>query len=320
MTSFIETIQSFLHIPVQQLEPDFSRIPLNFTAQYKLQMVKILGIDCLLMKPSEQNLPALRKQNHQLEVLLGLPCVLCLSAATHYTISGLISDAIPFVVSEKEVYMPFLGIALTAARLRETTPKEEISFATQRILLSALYEHWTEKTATDVATAMELSNMSITRSFDELQSLRPQLIVRQGRTRKFQFSNGTRALWDCVFPLLRNPVCRQYRLSESFLSQHLRLGGKSALALYAMLEGDPFPTYAVTRQEEQKLGLQSSFQLPLGEVPGCVVHVMRYEYLSPNIQAVDPISAILSLSQAEIATPEIGAAIQSTLESVLFRG
>jgi len=107
----------------------------------------IQNVTCLLAKPKEQsNLAGLRKQSEQLKKITGLNCVLCLEGIRIYTKEKMLAEGIPFVIAGTQIYMPFLGVALSKADEREIPNIESISFSTQRLLLTAIYEGWKQTT------------------------------------------------------------------------------------------------------------------------------------------------------------------------------
>ena len=73
-----EYIEKILHQDVQ-ISPytDMDRLPLSYRSSYDLKLMTVGGQITLLAAPVEKTpLAALRKQQHQLMIYTGLPCVL----------------------------------------------------------------------------------------------------------------------------------------------------------------------------------------------------------------------------------------------------
>lgn len=51
-------------------------------------------------------------------------------------------EGILFVIDGKQVFLPFTGYLLSKANERELAPVHLISFLTQKMLLTAIYERW----------------------------------------------------------------------------------------------------------------------------------------------------------------------------------
>lgn len=66
-------------------------------------------------------------------------CVLDLPKLNGYTKDRLIEEGIPFVVQEKQIYLPFLGVALSNEDERVIKPCERLSFLTQKLLFQNIF-------------------------------------------------------------------------------------------------------------------------------------------------------------------------------------
>ena len=141
---FIEYIEETLHISVDvSVCPQRDSLPLYLRNGIDLYTLTIQSVQCLLARPKETaNLSALRKRCVQLKKLTGLDCVLCLDRARIYTKGKMLSEGIPFIIVGQQVYMPFLGIALAQNAIRDIPYKYKISFSTQKMLLTAVYQGW----------------------------------------------------------------------------------------------------------------------------------------------------------------------------------
>lgn len=98
---------------------------------------------------------------------------------------------------------------------------------------------------------------------------------------------------------------REHRLGR-LPDESLPLGGISAICKVSLLQDNPWPTLAATRSQEQALGLNASaasFWADEPDGPACVVRVVRYRLKVADENAIDPLSAILSLSDADGEDP-----------------
>ena len=319
MNTVLEYIKETLHMEAEISEYDKTNdLPLYLRAGYDMSALSLQNVKCLLVRPKEKaNLTDLRKQAARLKKLTGLESVLCLDSARIYTREKMLSEGIPFIITGKQIYMPFLGVALTNNDAREIPQVEAISFTTQKLLLMAIYQKWTEMTVTEAASVLGVSKMSVTRCFDELQAFNLNLIMSKGKTRCFAWTEHRRALLDITMPYLRNPVYRQYRLGFPIELRDCKLGGVSALCHYSMLADDSSTTYAVSKDTAKALELNKLEVIPPDESPVMVVQVMRYDIDYLGNEAVDPLTAILSLSGRIKGDPRIEAAIEKVLEDCL---
>ena len=316
---FVKYMEDVLHIKTKVRDyTKQNELPLYLRNGYDFHAAIIQDIEFLLINPKEQtNLTTNRKQANQLKKLTGLDCVLCLDNVRAYTKEKMLAEGIPFIIPGKQVYLPFLGVALSNGAAREIPLVEKISFSTQRLLLTAVYNSWTQTSLKEAADSLGLTKMSISRCFDELQSVGLDLVKTIGRARCFSWSGNRRELWDSVMPFLRNPVKRQYCLGETIDIKGAKLGGISALCHYSMLADNPYNVYAVSKDtakffESAKLPL-----IPETESPVMVIQVMQYDMDYTDTHAIDPLTAILSISEDDKADPRVEGAITEILEECL---
>ena len=319
MNKFLTYIEETLHLSANISKyNNLSLLPLYLRNGYNLYIMTSQNVTCLLVEPKEQaNLTVLRKQISQLKKLTGIDSVLCLDNVGTYTKDKMLSEGIPFVIAGQQIYMPFWGIALSKNSIREIPHKEQISFSTQKLILTVLYEGLSQMTLTETAAVLGVSKMSITRIFDELQVLGLNLVKMKGKTRCFSWENGRRALWKAILPFLRNPVAKQYRLGGYMEISVAKLGGMSAVCHYSMLGDNPYTIYAITKKADKELELKKMPLIPDNESPVMVVHVMHYDLEYQTADAIDPLTAILSLTQEDKEDPRVEAAIEDVLEDCL---
>ena len=121
----------------------------------------------------------------------------------------MIEEGIPFVIQNKQIYLPFIGIMLSEQTDRQIMPVRMISYLTQKLLLCGLYEKWVNMTVTDIAEKMHVTKMSISRCFDEIQYLGIDVLGMKGKSRVI-----------CMRPLMKDvrtgPVSPDTRIYQSW--------------------------------------------------------------------------------------------------------
>ena len=124
-------------------------------------------------------------------------------------------------------------------------------------------------------------------------------------------------MFDTAFPYLRNPVHQQYRLGMQIETTGYKLGGLSALCHYSMLTDNSYTTYSVSKGAANALELNKQPSLPEDETPIMVIQVMRYDLSYLGDDAIDPLTAILSLTDDDKSDPRVEAAIEEVLGECL---
>lgn len=197
----------------------------------------------------------------------------------------------------------------------------KVSAQTQRFVLEAVYdyERWTNVNLVQASRLLGMPKITASLVFDELEAIDPRWIVTADRVRRFHPEAGRKQFLTKTAPHLFNPVIREYRLDHIPSYHHLPLSGLSAICYHAELADNPYPTFAITKEQEGELGLGEGKGLAgwnQWNAPACAVQVMRYRLDSMGSNAIDPLSAILSLDE-EGEDPRIREEMASVLKQVL---
>ena len=292
-------------------------IPLIIAGAYDFYTLKIGNNDMLMAVPkAETNLSALRKQHRRIEALTGMRSVLYLRNMTYYARDKMIEEGIPFVWEGKQIYIPFLGVALSGDSRSELPYCSKISFLTQKLLFTAIYQEWENVNVTAAAEALDVSKMSVSRCYDEIEVLGMQQLEVKGRSRTLTCGDK-REFWKSIQPVLVDPVISSYALRRDLKDSHA-LSGISALAGYSMLEDDPFPTYGFTKKEIGSLEINRSTLIPPGETPGCLIQKVGYWIDFGDGTKMDPLSVALSIREDDKKDPRVERAIAEMLEEYVW--
>lgn len=293
-------------------------IPLGCRNAFALNIVKIGQQKFLLAAPVEEmNLTELRKMRIQLERYTGYLCAFYLKKVNWYAASKMVEEGIPFVWEKHQVYLPFIGILLQK-NFRKTLPIcTVISFLTQKLLIKALYEGWQNVSAVRASEMLAVSRMSITRCYDEIEGLGMPFLKKQGRSRRFYAMKNKKEMWDTMFPFLRNPIIRIFRL-EKKPDADMILSGISALAEYSLLGEDACVTYAVRKDQIGTLGLEEIRKVPCNEDAACIVQEVGYTLPFGENTAVDPLSLVMMLTKDELEDPRVELCVNEMLEELVW--
>ena len=319
VNNHINYISETLHVDMRvSLFNDTKMFPLYLRNAYELFKVTLYDAKCLLAYPVEQsNLSILRKHCNQIKTVTGMDVVLCLDSVRVYTKEQMLAEGIPFIVPGKDIYMPFLGVALSMSSTRELPNIKKISFLTQKLLLTAIYEGWTDLTLTETAGKLGISKMSVSRCFSELQAMGLLMVKNDRKMRRFSWEKNRRALCEVTLPFLNNPIVQEYHLKEQMDIKHKKLSGMSAISHYSMLNDNNYVTYSVSSDVSRTLVLPKNILVPDNEIPFMVLQVMRYEIKYNDSLAIDPLSAILTLSDEDKENSRVASAIDEILEGCL---
>lgn len=295
----------------------YDKLPLIFRGRYDFFDVETNGMHWIAIQPrSNVGLVSIRKDRVKVQNAAGLNCAVFLNSATFYIKEKLIEDGIPFVLADKMVYLPFIGCLLSDNGQRDIAPVNLISFLTQKLILTAIYEKWNNVTVSKAAERLNVSKMTVSRSFDEIEYLDINILGMKGKSRVITVPSDRKKLWEELQPVLRNPVIARYELSEDINLK--KKAGITALCEYSLLSDNEYPTYALTKKEISASGVKEKRKIRRGEEIGCVVLELGY-FIDYSIKHTeDPLSVILSLTDAEKQDERVIISINDMLEEYVW--
>ena len=297
---------------------DTRKLPLAYRNRYMLSNMLIAGQETVLVEPVEHEpLSVIKKQHRQLELYIGLRCVLALKDMSNYARESMVKEGIPFVWVGHQVYLPFLGMLLNTTEGRTVPQCEKISFLTQRLLLTALYHGWEEVTVTKAAGVLGVTKTAVSHSFDELEAINMPYLTVKNRARKLTIAKDKQTAWENMKDGLRNPVIVTYALKEC-PAANLLTAGLTALAGYSLLSEPACPTFAVSKKAISSLKLTKRHLAPAEDMPVCILQEIGYQIDFGMGTAIDPLSLVLSLSDEEKEEPRISMAVDEMLERYVW--
>ncbi len=295
----------------------YKKLPVAYQGRYDILRVETNGAKWMAIHPkAEGKLVMLRKDREKLEQLMGLNCAIFLDYTTFYIQEKLMDEGIPFVIKNKQVYLPFIGYLLSESRKKNLPPVHLISYLTQKMLLLAIYEKWSEVKASEAAERLDVSRKSASRCFDEIEYLQVDVLKKRGRTRVLSAPTSTEVFWKEYARLMRSPVIRRFMLREDIALT--KKAGISALCDYSLLADNKYPTYAVTKKEISGSGIKAVAQAGMGEETGCVVLELGYFIDFDGKGTQDPLSVVLSLTENERKDERVNRSIDAMLEEYVW--
>lgn len=314
-------LEETLHIPVDSENfAEEGQLPLAILSRYRFEIIRVLETDYVVVTPQNRmDSRTMIRDIHRIEKLLGKRCILSVSENTQWSNQRLIEENIPFIEEGKQIYLPDLGVLLSDHKERKLKDVGQISYLTQKVFLTALYENWSDMSVSKAASRLQVSRMAITMAYDEAEVLGLPYIKKRGNSRCFTANHERKQMWEEILPVLRSPVVKNLRLKE--LPEHLDtalFSGYSALSGYSLIDDNVYKTYAVLKSDIHKYREYKAVNA--GDVPACVIQEMGY--LIPgkdeHIHAVDPCSVYLSMREEAEHDPRTSMALDEMMEEYVW--
>lgn len=155
---------------------------------------------------------------------------------------GLASEGVPYVVNESNVFLPFLGMAISPVPTRRVP--RSLSPHSQRIVLNLIAGKWDGLSAGELAKAAGVSASTMSGCLAEIEAILPSLIHVEWKRRILRNPGLSRELLlDAFDPFFVSPVRKRWFLSSRDSLDVLKrsgalLAGETALSYYSDLARD----------------------------------------------------------------------------------
>lgn len=242
-------------------------------------------------KSGELTPAAIVKHGELLRNASGYTAVFVTDKMVAYNRERLLKKDMPFIVPERQMYLPFLGVVLSESGAKLPKEFSVLGILAQQIILAYLNRNFTESLSLSQAGQMfHYSRISIIRAFDELEYF--QLAARNPKTKHLTFHSSGIKLWKKALPLLHNPCRRIIGLNKIPDGLHVLPAGTSELATRTMLsEGAQMEVAAQVGCVNK---LPHVARCPQSDAP-ILLQLWTYP---PNVvggDAIDPFSLYLTL-------------------------
>ncbi|MDZ7794713.1 MAG: hypothetical protein U5P10_13805 [Spirochaetia bacterium] len=280
---------------------DKENLPLLLREQYTFYVIHLLNTDHLIFTENRENRntpAAISKHCKMLAQYWSGGIIYSKNTLSSTDRTRLIQAKIPFIIPEKQLYLPFLGIDLKEIFPHEKRKSGKLSPSAQLLLLGKLYEkNWIKKSPSRMSEDIGMSNMSIGRAFSELELHNIVSVRTFGKEKKLEFHLHGQNLWESSLSLLRSPVTS----SETVAFQNnnnLIIAGESALSRYSMINEPSIPTYAVLNRAKNTMLQMNMLEKDLNK--DMIIQKWSYDprILSMNGIA-DPLSMYLEFKESD---------------------
>ena len=242
--------QKLFGLGFRKEELDDSKLPLYLTSGrsfYRLSYDKMKFILVCISADEKYGVIAFEKQEKIIREKYGLPVAFGFQNLSKSQRDSLISRNIPFISDSGQLYLPFLGIALSNQFTHMKKVKaEKMMPVTQALFLYLLYRHNNEPVMKkDAADAIAVTKTSLTRASLQLEQMGLISQKKNGKEYLMQTEGTGIELYRKAKPYLINPVHNVMTVEDNKHNFFNLAAGESALAEVTMLNKPPVPVFAV---------------------------------------------------------------------------
>ena len=258
---------------------------------------------------------AFEKQISQISAKFNMPAAFEFENISRTQRDSLLERNIPFISASGQLYLPFLGMALSnrfphSPRIRP----ERMMPVTQALFLFMLYQSKGRPIMKkDAAEAIGATRTSITRASEQLAAM--HLISQEMKGKEYHMTLQGAGIesFENAKPYLINPVQRMITVVDEPGFEKYPLSGESALAKHTMLNDPVIPIHAVRKSG---INPEKVTEIDIRWEPGKKAVKLELWKYDPCLFArngtVDPVS--LTMSFENNADERIEGAIEEVLE------
>lgn len=290
------------------------------TDAYDFFEISLFDKECLVMiaKNELEATPALVRKHWELvKNKWRGPCFYVQGTISSYNRLRLIKHHVPFVIPDKQIYLPNLGVDFQEYFEKQLVPKKHFSPATQAAVIYALNNKiGDEYTPSMLVKKLGYTHMTMTRVFNELEAAGIGKMINKEKERRWIFEETKRDLWEQTKGMLRSPIrsrelmklCPKAKMPET-------LSGISALAESTMINPPTIPVFAIGVEEYRQTNIPKWLRVSPTDEADLELEVWNYNpKLLSQDGRVDPFSLYLSLRKTEDV--RIETALEEMMEKI----
>ncbi|MCL2663846.1 MAG: MarR family transcriptional regulator [Oscillospiraceae bacterium] len=290
-----------------------TNIPYYLHYAYNFEQATIGTQKCLILSPKGEldTISAIKKNIRRIQKEWDYQILFEMEKLSRQRKETLIKEKIPFVVPGKQLYIPFMGVALQEkCDASKATDVEKLSPSSQVLLFLFIYGNNEPLYHSEVQKRLGFKPMRVTRAAAQLVDV-GLLKTYTDNIRKVLTSELTpKELFEKAKPYLLNPVRRKIYIDKSDVQTDYFLAGESALSIRTMLSYPQIDVYGTTKAPSTK----KIKQLVDNEAQ-CTLEVWRY---NPTILSDENGADVLSLaiSLGKIQDERVEMSIEEMLNNI----
>lgn len=300
---------------VRQPWQEIENLPYYLSDEYDMQQVTIGTQECLILLPKGR-LPvisALKKHIGRIKQSWNAPVVIELKTISYQRRQTLIEHKIPFIVPEKQLFLPFMGAYLQEKlESKEEIVVNHIQPSAQMLLLHFIYNKNAPLYLSQMPETLGFSAMTISRSAKQLSATGFLETHKEGVQVVLTSTLSPKELFERTEPLLTNPVRKIIYMDKTEIKADFFIAGLSALTKKSMLNLPTVSVYGTTTLPKTK----AVGSVLIDSEKQCEVELWKYK---PTVlsgeNCADTLSLALSLREEKDERIQI--AISESVEKEL---
>ncbi|MBQ2275717.1 MAG: helix-turn-helix domain-containing protein [Lachnospiraceae bacterium] len=271
-----------------------AKLPYMITDRYSLRIAFLNQKKVIFAYVKGDVEPASTIKKHFLLIhkVASLPIVLILNKCSARQRKALIKASIPFVVENKQIFLPFMGMLLQEKYDCDCNTVVSLMPSSQVLLFYYIYSKKKELLMSEIVDALGFSAMTITRAVKQLEAIGLINTYKKGVLKIITSEYMGRELYEKASDYLCSPIQKKGYIEKCDIPKGICKAGYYALSEYSMLNPPKILSYATEKLKDKSIQLED--KLSDSEMQQSI-EIWTYD---PDILAMDGCVDILSLHQS----------------------
>lgn len=237
------------NVEIESFDAFRGRIPYALLSASEFSLIKCGDFRGVAIEPKpEYDFRMIRNLVSTVERKTGIPALLILENLDPYQRRVLIDSRINFIVPDRQIFFPVLGILLNERGLgvRQSKSDRLSAVAVALILYQLSKRSLQGKSVSQVAEIMGYSVKTLSLAVNELEQNGFVSFRQDGRKKLLDFYLSPKEMWDKMYDMSDSPVeKRMYTVNDEITKEIGVKSSDSALSDMSMLAPPQHPVYAV---------------------------------------------------------------------------
>ena len=269
-------------------------LPYYLLDRYEFLQVTFESVRALFLYPKMEldQLASVKKQITKIQKIEPIPVVFVLKNISRSRMQYMLLAHLPFIVPDKQIYLPFMGIVLQNRFCAEIVKTEKLQPSAQVLFFYYIYQKKQQLYMSEAGKDLGFSGMTITRAVRQLEQTSFFTTEKEGVQKILTGKYNAHELYNKMQPYLVSPIRKVIYVDKRIPLPRMQTAGLSALSEMSMINPPDTPCYAINGKSSRLIGtdvlMDASAQVK--------VELWRYDpdILSGNGQ-VDPLSLAMTL-------------------------
>lgn len=291
--------EKLLGIKTKAIDFSLLNLPYYILDRYELQLTTFDSLKVLLIHPKIklEDLKLLKTHLQVIKKEYKIPLVVILDKLTFRQKEYLLKEKIPFIVNDKQIYLPFLATYLQERSDSEDIEKENLLPSAQLLLFYFIYNKCNEITTIQASKQLELTPTSISRATKQLEQLDILHSKKDGVNKILSFDGKPSDLFKKSKDFLINPVKKTIYLAKNELKGNFLMSNLSALSEWSLLSEPKLKYYAT---DNTSLVNENFSEKLIDSEDQIAIELWRYNpKILTNTNMVDKLSLCLSINEGD---------------------